>query len=346
MITMKTVILLSLTAYAATAVIEPSPRSVNVALETSFLFEPKEMNDNIAFIKNIKDFLDKLYTMLAPQLKNYNRYRDLRASKQFRADDRRKLNFVDLFQEYCNHVANITLSSFDQSASVIKKEVFKMVDLNKSTLKHILPDKNIKEIMTDLLNKTHGVKTYQRCHKIPAMRRFSRKMDRIYTQRDMKKLHKYLKKFNEAIESTSKSDATKIVKEFIRFAIVDKYDELNETDKKFFVKEVNILLGNITQEKNKELIEKRHIQHHDKNTQIPKNNLSTNSNAQRNFGEAINTTSKPKLKSTNDNMETRKSIARTEKRVGVMRSRNDRERTGNNEIVVDNIELVVQSLKS
>ncbi|XP_022833122.1 uncharacterized protein LOC111361026 [Spodoptera litura] len=338
---MKTVILLSLLGYASTAAShDPSPRSVNVALETSFLFEPKNIRENIKFVKNIKDFLDKLYAMLAPQLKDYNTSQNPTGSKQFRADtmqqiDNRRLDFLVLFKEVCYNMANASSSTFDHALSIIKEEMYQIIDTNQYKLNEIIPDENLKKIIKDSFDKLHNT-TYnvKHCHRNPIFKRFAKKMDRIYSKEDLKKLLKYLRKFNKAIDVNSKLDASRIVKEFIQFGVIDKYNDLNVPGKNIFIKETGLLLDYI-RDKNKEYKSK----HHDGTSSKKMHSTVPAKQIVFAFDDATNSTSLT-------NMDTRRSRGDKEKNVDIARPKKDRKRSGNNEIIVDNIELIVQSLKS
>ncbi|XP_035457512.1 uncharacterized protein LOC118281134 [Spodoptera frugiperda] len=332
---MKIVILLSLFAYASTAVQEPSPRSVNVALETSFLFEPKDINENLQFVKNVKNFLDKLYSMLAPQVKEYSSSQKPADLQQFRADihpqtqlESRKLFFIDLYKEFCDFVSNITSNTLEQSLTVIKKEINQILDSNQEILKEIIPDKNIKKILDESYDGAKSNVKY--CHKNIAFKKFARKMERMYTQQELKKLQKCLRKLDNAIENNNKSDATRIVREFIQIGIIDKYSQLNVPGRDMFVREMKVLLDYI-EVKNKEFKEKHSIK---------KKNVKPTKEIVYAIDDVTNSSS------IENNLETRRSRGDKEKRVGVERSKKDKKRSGFNEIVVDNMELIVQSLKS
>uniref|UniRef100_A0A2A4JAX1 Uncharacterized protein n=1 Tax=Heliothis virescens TaxID=7102 RepID=A0A2A4JAX1_HELVI len=303
------------------ASLDPSPRSVNVALETSFLFEPKDANENISFIKNIKDFLDKLYKILAPQAKQQQKFRSETEPKP-----ERKF-FFDFIKDAGQALLNITSAKIEKAVSVIKSELTK----GASDIEDILPAprSNVArndEDFNDLLSNTNGDDIKESLRTMmededSALGGIAKKMNQYYTEDEVKKMHKLLRKFTKYLEADM--DASKVVKEIFHVVFSDKFSSLNGTAQASLVKDFELLVEHM--KSNKQQLTQQTTS---KRVILPDVEVL--------FGEKLNT-----AKTTQPQMNASKDFRRSERK----KIKKEEKKKANNEIIVDNLELIVKSLK-
>uniref|UniRef100_A0A2A4JC33 Uncharacterized protein n=1 Tax=Heliothis virescens TaxID=7102 RepID=A0A2A4JC33_HELVI len=304
------------------ASLDPSPRSVNVALETSFLFEPKDANENISFIKNIKDFLDKLYKILAPQAKQQQKFRSETEPKP-----ERKF-FFGFIKDAGEAFLNITSSKIEKAISVIKAEFTKRASDNEDILPSIAPRSNVERHHEDFndLSHTNGDDIKESLRTMmededSALGGIAKKMNQYYTEDEVKKMYKLLRKFTKYLEADM--DTSKVVKEIFQVVFSDKFSSLNVTAQASLVKDFELLVEHMKSNKeqlNQQTTSKRVI--------LPDVEVL--------FGEKLNT-----AKTTQPQMNASKDFRRSERK----KIKKEEKKKANNEIIVDNLELIVKSLK-
>lgn len=324
------------------ASVNPSPRSVNVALETSFLFEPKDINDNISFIKNIKVFLDKLYNILAPQA------RDI---QQFRTEPARKFSFVDFIKNVGDSFMNFTDGKLQKTIRSLDVQVGKMANKSKSTIKDILPNKSIKEYLQESVKQWAQMDAELLRHKLnklmnennPLLQNFGKRMNDYYNEEDVKKLNKYLTKLSNMEPNMSPS---KLIKDALHFGILEKYKNLNYTSRVNLVNDMK-LLADFVLENNKF---KFKMEESNKAPVIMKRNFAepeiSVSDTDNAIGDLKDSIEKDEMYN-----ELKKTIGRklkiaSEIKLASDKLNDDKKGAATNEIVVDNVELILQSAKN
>ncbi|PZC75448.1 hypothetical protein B5X24_HaOG206057 [Helicoverpa armigera] len=344
---MKILIILACIGIAAS--VDPSPRSVNVALETSFLFEPKDANENISFIKNIKDFLDKLYKILAPQTKYQKKFRS--ETDVVEQKPERKWGFFDWIKSAGEQFLNMTAPKIEAAASVVQTEVSKVAEQGVNAIKDVLPEMpempSFHDVMPDMPSfkaNDHGESkvfkpsgdNIKESIKImlqddnEALNEVAKKMNQYYTEEEVKKLHKLLRKFTKYLDADV--DTSKVIKEIFQVVFLDKYKSLNETAKANLVKDFEFLCDYMKASKNTQLKAQTK-----KQPSTPSNHLVL-PEVQLLFGEILNPSKNPQPL-TGEN----KDLRRTDKK----KLKKDEKKKGptQSQIVVDNLELIVKSLK-
>lgn len=310
--------------------VNPPPRSVNVALETSFLFEPKDVNENISFIQNIKVFLDKLYKILAPQAQEIQQFRASNNNK-----NERSISFTDFIKKLGESFLNFNGLKAKDTVKVLKSEVSKIYNQTHSTINEVIPDFGVKQYIKDTIKKwaTEDVPTLKdKLKKIindnnPLLTTFARRLNDYYTEDDIKKLNKLLKKLNHHLENDM--DTSKIVRDAIDIGIHEKFKKLNTTSKISLMNDMKLLSDFISQTKpkdNTKVILKRANDMFSDEKDLPG---SGNDSLDRDeiYNELKRTIGK-KLRLANERMRA-----------------NEKRGVNANEIVVDNMELLVQSHK-
>ncbi|KAJ8704905.1 hypothetical protein PYW08_012225 [Mythimna loreyi] len=243
---MKILILLSLMALVSASQKETPPRSVNVAVETSFLFDPKDIDDNKSFVKNVKGFLDKLYNILEP----------VPIQKHFRTEkklqqDINSTDFMEVVKNIGSHFVNMPGTKIKEAVNTIHGEVSKIADNKKGQekIKEILPDEKIKMMLKQSIDgwlKSNPEEMRQMINTTitedsPLLTTFARRVNSYYNDADVKKLNKILKKFRRNIENNI--DNSKIIKELLHNAIFKKYNSLNESAKSALLSDLKIFSG-------------------------------------------------------------------------------------------------------
>ncbi|KAJ8706575.1 hypothetical protein PYW07_012653 [Mythimna separata] len=244
---MKILILLSSIVLVSASQKETPPRSVNVAVETSFLFDPKDLDDNKSFVKNVKGFLDKLYNILEPPHTNQRSNRAEIKSQEIKDNP----NFIEVVKDIGSHFVNMPGTKIKEAVNTIHGEVSKITDNKKGQekIKEILPDEKLKEMLKASLSEWLKSNPEEMRRIInstitegsPLLTTFARRVNSYYNELDVKKLNKILKKFRRNIENDI--DNTKVLKELLHNAIIKKYNSLNETAKQALVSDLKVFSG-------------------------------------------------------------------------------------------------------
>ncbi|XP_045782935.1 uncharacterized protein LOC123879333 [Maniola jurtina] len=213
----------------------PNPRSVNIALETSLLFQPGE--ENFSFINKIRSFIDQIQQAITPvkaflrtekdKPKIFSKFIEKITRNIIKYDDEDLEEIVRLLANEAENVLN-AIEVFNENtkrAIVALLKEYSRADANqiRKNLQNALNGNEI--IITKLADKFNSY--YDNNDKA--------ELDKLIDKSD-----KFAKK--EYISEYTKTDIHNMVKDFINI-LKDKYDTLNETAK---VK-INRDFGNILQ---------------------------------------------------------------------------------------------------
>ncbi|CAH2218429.1 jg17268 [Pararge aegeria aegeria] len=214
-----------------------NPRSVNVALETSLLFQPGEQN-NIAFLNKIRNFIDQIEKAITP----------------VKAFLRSAVDKKNIFSKFLEKITHILLKYEDQdleeTAIILTNEVEKKLndeeifsENTKNAIMKILKEYckvDAKLIRNNLNNALKGNEII--------VTLLADKINSHFDENDYVKLEDLLHKTAKNVKSdNAKADKAKmgeikkIVKEFLNI-LKDKFDSLDESIKNQTNKDIGNML--------------------------------------------------------------------------------------------------------
>lgn len=214
---------------ANTFSIAKDKKSVNLALETSLLFDPKDARKDLYLISQFRRFLEKLEKAIDPQS-------DTEVS--FKAFDGEVLTefLTDLGAAILN-LDNVYLQNLTR---VLNKELKKANDDQASTFHKIFENPESKTFVLRIVNAweqatpvdlKYMVNSTLQNKEDSKLTEFVAYLNELYSEKDYKKLQKLLRKLEK------KDGEEDLVKQFLEFVFIDRYDNLKpSTRTKFHVK--------------------------------------------------------------------------------------------------------------
>lgn len=204
-------------------------RSVNLALETSFLFDPQDIKENATFINKVQNVLDKLKTVLEPP------------STVFRATNNGSQDPVVLnrfLAQIGSSLIKFDNNDFKKLTSDFRDAVFRHAIKNKE-FHQLFEDERLRAFIkntvtiwadtdpmvlkVEIAKNLIGVDT-------DATIKLITMLNKVFNATDEPKFKKLIKKFTKSIKH---KDFTKFFTKTIDFVVFKRYKKLN-----FFVRQI------------------------------------------------------------------------------------------------------------
>lgn len=220
--------------FTVLAISNPDDRTVNIAIETSFQFEPKDINNEKGIITNIKSFIDKIYRSLEPA-----------ASPYFRQTPD-KITLSTFLRDFGMNVLNLT----DEHVLIIVKTLnnhFQEYKTSK-TFHSIFSDSGLKKHITKTVHNWANLNAKELKKKLeklikdgnPDLQKVTSQLNTLYNKQDLDIFYNYNKKLNKYLRK--KKNVYKLIKEWLDFSILERYSKLNASSK-VKVKDIMISLS-------------------------------------------------------------------------------------------------------
>lgn len=205
------------------AISTSNDRTVNIAIETSFQFEPKDINNEKGIVTNLKSFIDKIYRSLEPA-----------ASQNFRQTPD-KITLSKFLTDFGNSILNLTDENFH---NVVKTLIKQLHEYRTSRSFHsIFSDsklkKDIKKMVYNWAN-TDAKKLKRNLQELitngnPDLQKLTSQLNTLYNKQDLQIFYKYNKKLNKYLGENKNLD--KLIKDWLDFSIFERYNKLNASSK-------------------------------------------------------------------------------------------------------------------
>ncbi|CAB3258306.1 unnamed protein product [Arctia plantaginis] len=205
------------------ALSKPDDRTVNVAIETSFQFEPEDINNEKGIVTNLKSFIDKIYRSLEPA-----------ASLTFRQTPD-KITLSNFLTDFGNSVLNLTDENVQNVVKILNKQLQEYKA--SGSFRSIFSDSDLKKDLTKTVHNwsnTDAKKLKKKLQKLmrdgnPELQKVTSQLNTLYNKQDLNTFYNFKKKLNKYLRKNKNVD--NLIKDWLDFSIFERYNKLNASSK-------------------------------------------------------------------------------------------------------------------
>lgn len=221
------------------------PQTVNLALETSLLFQPKDVKNNVELIKNLKNFLDKLYKVISPAA-NWRANKELTVKNQVTPDNNREHSFrtdtKKVLTDFLIALGMVLVNHTDVHLKNITNTFYKTIDelyYKESLFHEVFIESKLKNYIRNIVKDWNDAEPdvlRTEIRKIifidsdPIFRKFFKKLNRYFDfDADEKKVKNIVTKIYKYPKQNK--DLSRVMYDGLKYLIFDHYNALNYTSK-------------------------------------------------------------------------------------------------------------------